>query len=92
LGIEISCSQWKAQACTQGALLLFFLNFGRRGRQGRGGFLFNFLWFPMCSPTCSTVKHLSSRMLSQNYFPEPNRHATAAAWQRDPNWHHSIFK
>jgi hypothetical protein len=27
-------------------------------------------------------------MLSQNYFPEPNRHA-AAAWQRHPNWHPS---
>jgi len=31
LGIEISCSQWKAQGSTQGALLLFLLNFGRRG-------------------------------------------------------------
>ncbi len=33
----------------------------------------------------------STSMLTQNYFPEPNRHA-AAAWQRDPNWHPSIFK
>ncbi len=83
-GIKISCSQWKAQACTNGALLFFLLNFGRRGEGGEGGFLFSFIWFPMCSPTCSMLKHLSSRMLSQNYFPEPNRHA-AAAWQRDPN-------
>jgi hypothetical protein len=37
LGIEISCSQWKAQGCTQGALLLSLLNFGRRGQRGGGG-------------------------------------------------------
>jgi hypothetical protein len=43
LGIEISCNQWKAQGCTQGALLLFLLNFGRRGQGGvGGGFLFIF--------------------------------------------------
>ncbi len=41
LGIEISCSQSKAQACTQGALLLFLLNFGRRGRGGRISFHFS---------------------------------------------------
>jgi hypothetical protein len=31
-------------------------------------------------------------MLSQNYFLEPNQHAAIATWQRDPNWHPSIFK
>ncbi len=52
---------------------------------GGGGFLFIFLWFPMYSPTCSMVKHLSSRMLSQNYFPEPNRHDRQTPWSK---WGH----
>jgi hypothetical protein len=34
------------------------------------------------------------KMLSQNYFPQPNRHAATATvtWHKDPNWHPSIFK
>jgi hypothetical protein len=46
LGIEISCNQWKAQACTQGALLLFLLNFGRRGPKGGGEISFHFSLVP----------------------------------------------
>ncbi len=48
LGIEISCSQWKAQACTQGALLLFLLNFGRRGWGGED--FFSFFFGSQCVP------------------------------------------
>jgi hypothetical protein len=51
LRIKISCRKWKAQGCTPGALLLFFLNFGRRGWGGGGRVSFHFFWFPMCSPT-----------------------------------------
>jgi hypothetical protein len=41
-----------------------------------------------------TMFALIYKMLSQNYFPEPNWHAaaTTVTWHRDPNWHHSIFK
>jgi len=51
LGIKISCNQWKAQGCTQGALLLFLLNFGRRGRGGVGGEgFFSFFFGSQCVP------------------------------------------
>ncbi len=50
LGIEISCSQWKAQGCTQGALLLFLLNFGRRDQGGWGEGFFSFFFSPQCVP------------------------------------------
>jgi hypothetical protein len=56
LGIEISCSQWKAQACTQGALLLFLLNFGRKGRGGEN--FYSFFFGSQCVPQhvqCSSI-------------------------------------
>jgi len=48
LGREIHAANGKAQACTQGTLLLFLLSFLGRGREGKG-FFFIFPWFPMCS-------------------------------------------
>jgi hypothetical protein len=44
-GIESSCSQGKAQACIQGALLFFLVNFGRRG-----GDFFSFFFGSQCVP------------------------------------------
>jgi len=50
LGSEISCFQWKAQACTEGALLFFLLSFGGLGAEAGGRKIkFFFPWFPMCS-------------------------------------------
>jgi len=49
-GIEISCNQWKAHGCTQGALLLFLLNFGKRGRGGWGEGFFSFFFGSQCVP------------------------------------------
>jgi len=51
LGIEISCSQWKAQGCIQGALLLFFFKFlGGEAREGWGEGFFSFFFGSQCVP------------------------------------------
>jgi hypothetical protein len=52
LGIEISCSQWEGPSMHSRCFAFLPFKFGGGGGLWKG-FLFIFLWFPMCSPTCS---------------------------------------
>jgi hypothetical protein len=73
LGIEISCSQWKAQGCTQGALLLFLLNFGRRGQRGGGGKVsFHFSLVPNVFPNIILQCVLSHFHILRPLEPHPH--------------------
>ncbi len=73
LGIKISCSHWKAQGCIQGALLLFLLNFGRRGQGAGGGRVsFHFSLVPNVFPNIILQCVLSHFHLLKPLEPHPH--------------------